>query len=72
VAEDAEPTETTRETERVDATQAHVADRAPSADEEAAAEKALEEFGTDRDEVAEKYEEMTDIGSHLEGEGKID
>ena len=69
---DSEPTETTREAERVDAGQAHGADRAPSADEEAAAEGARKEFGADRDKVAENYEEMTEIGSHLEGEGKID
>lgn len=52
----------------------HKADRMPSEEEEAAAERAeneLQESGEDR-EVAAHYEEMARRGAEQEGEGKID
>ena len=67
-----EPDEATLEAERVDATQAHAADRQPTAEEESAAERASKEFAEDSEDVAAHYEEMSDIGAHVEGEGKID
>ena len=69
---DAEPTEATRETERDDARQAHTADRPPTAEEEVAAERAQRSFGADRESVAEHYDEMTEIGANVKGEGEIE
>jgi hypothetical protein len=61
--------EGTLEAERVDAGEAHVADRAPTSDEEAAAEKAAKELEGDAKDAAAHYEEMSDIGAHTMGEG---
>ena len=72
MANDAEPNEATREAEQVDATQSHSADRPPTSEEEAAAEESLQKFGADEEAVAEHYEEMSDIGAHVKGEGSID
>ena len=67
-----EPNEATVEAERAEAGEAHVADRSPTAEEESAAEESAEEFEGDRAEVAAHFEEMSDIGAHAKGEGKID
>jgi hypothetical protein len=64
--------EGTLEAERADAGEAHVADRAPTSDEEAAAEKAAKEFEGDSKDAAAHYEEMSDLGAHAKGEGSID
>jgi hypothetical protein len=72
VANDAEPSEATREAEEVDATQSHSADRPPTSEEEAAAEESGKKFGADKDAVAQHEEEMSDIGAHVKGEGSID
>jgi hypothetical protein len=64
--------EGTREAERIDAGEAHVADRAPTSEEEAAAETAAAELEGDSKEAAAHYEEMSDIGAHVKGEGAID
>jgi hypothetical protein len=72
VENEAQPDDATLEAERVDATQAHAADRPPTGEEEAAAEQSAERFEDDREEVAEHYEEMSDIGAHVKGEGAID
>jgi hypothetical protein len=69
---EAEPTEATIEAEHVDATQDHVADRPPTEEEEAAAEESREKLEADAKDVAEHYEEMSDIGAHVKGEGAID
>jgi len=45
------------------------ADRPPTEEEAAAAEKAAADV--DVDEVAEHYEEMTEKGKEVEGEGRI-
>jgi len=68
----AEPTDATREAEDVDATQAHAADRPPTKEEEAAAEESRETYEADAKDVAEHYDEMSDIGAHVKGEGAID
>jgi hypothetical protein len=46
------------------------ADRAPTADEEAAAERGA--ATVDVDEVAEHYEEMSETGANIRGEGQIE
>jgi hypothetical protein len=59
--------------EQADADRAHVADRDPTSAEEEAADHALSEQGDDeRQRVAEHYEEMTEIGAHVKGEGAIE
>jgi hypothetical protein len=63
--------EGTVEAERIDAGEAHTADRAPTSEEEAAAEKAAAEFEGDSKDVAAHYEELSDIGAHAKGEGEI-
>jgi hypothetical protein len=64
--------EATREAERLEAQQAHVADRPPTADEETEAAKSREAYASESGQAAEHYQEMTDIGAHVEGEGAID
>jgi hypothetical protein len=60
------PSEQTRETEDEDARTPARADRAPTADEEKAAE------GLELDpEVAEHYEEMAERGANQKGEGRL-
>jgi hypothetical protein len=67
-----EPTEATLEAERLDAAQAHAADRPPTDEEDAAAEESEEKFKGDKAEVAEHYKEMSDIGAQVKGEGAIE
>lgn len=45
-------------------------DRAPTVDEEAAADEASASVDVDR--VAEHYEEMTELGADVRGEGQIE
>jgi hypothetical protein len=72
VDNETQPDEGTLEAERADAGEAHVADRPPTDEEAAAAEGAAEKFAGDRQAAAAHYEEMSDIGAHVEGEGRID
>jgi hypothetical protein len=67
-----EPDAATREAESADATHAHAADRPPTTEEEAAAERSAESFGADRQAVAEHEEEMIDLGAHAKGEGAVE
>jgi hypothetical protein len=67
-----QPDEATVEAEQADATQAHTADRAPTSEEESAAERSAEKLAGDRESVSEHEKEMTDIGAHIKGEGEID
>jgi len=46
------------------------ADRAPTPDEESAAEKAAGQFDTER--VGEHFREMTEKGAEVRGEGQIE
>jgi hypothetical protein len=62
----------TKKAERDDAARSHTADRAPTSDEEAAAERSRTAFENDEHSVAEHYEEMADLGAHVKGEGQID
>jgi len=68
------PTPATQDAEGDEAAWAHVADRGPTPDEERAAEEAVESLESEgrRGSVAEHYEQMTDIGAHVSGEGEID
>jgi hypothetical protein len=67
-----EPTEATLDAERLDASQAHTADRPPTDEEATAAEESQEKFKGDEAEVAEHYKEMSDIGANVKGEGAIE
>jgi hypothetical protein len=67
-----QPDEGTLEAERIDAAEAHVADRPPTEAEEAAAEGAAEQFSSDREAAAAHFEEMSDIGAQDKGEGRIE
>jgi hypothetical protein len=66
-----EPDDRTREAELAEAGKSHTADQLPTAEEEAAAERERAELDADREDVAEHYEEMTDLGAHVKGEGEI-
>jgi hypothetical protein len=72
VDKETQPDEGTRQAERIDAGEAHVADRLPTDEEEAAAEGAAAEFAGDREAAAAHYEEMSDIGAEVKGEGRIE
>jgi len=72
VDNETQPDEGTRQAERIDAAEAHVADRPPTDEEETAAEGAAEKFAGDREAAATHYEEMTDLGAHAKGEGSIE
>jgi hypothetical protein len=71
MADTTEPNDATVAAEREEATSRHQADRTPTADEAAAAERGPDESGMDPDSVKEHYEEMTDLGAHVKGEGEI-
>ena len=66
-----EPDDRTREAELAEAGKSHTADRLPTAEEEAAPERERAELDADREDVAEHYEEMTELGAHVKGEGEI-
>jgi hypothetical protein len=66
------PDGATREAEHAEATSAHDADRPPTADEEAAADRSRQAFAEDGERVEELSEEMNDIGAHVKGEGSIE
>ena len=71
MAQSTTPDESTVEAERIDAEHAHSADRDATPEEEAAAERGMEEASGDPEQVAEHYEEMSDIGAHVKGEGEV-
>jgi hypothetical protein len=60
------PSRATRAAERSEAQHEHAADREPTEEEEALAEKS-----TLDPEVAEHEEEMLERGAHQEGEGRL-
>ena len=72
VDNETQPDEGTREAERIDAGEAHAADRPPTDEEETAAEAAAAKFEGDRQQAAAHFEELSDIGAHAKGEGRID
>jgi hypothetical protein len=64
-----EPNENTVQADEDESTAAHEADRAPTDQESADAEKASS--GVDVKEVGEHFEEMNEIGANVKGEGQI-
>ncbi|HEY3842798.1 MAG TPA: hypothetical protein VGL48_06060 [Acidimicrobiales bacterium] len=64
------PNEATNQADEADAGREHTPDRAPSAEEEGAAERgrALTE---DPESVAAHYEEMMEVGADVKGEGEV-
>jgi hypothetical protein len=66
-----EPDDRTREAELAEAGMSHTADRPPTPEEEAAAERERAELDADRKDVAAHYDEMTELGAHIKGEGEI-
>jgi hypothetical protein len=66
-----EPDDSTREAELAEAGKSHSADRSPTPKEEAAADRERAELDADRKDVAEHYEEMSELGAHIKGEGEI-
>jgi hypothetical protein len=71
--ESTEPNEGTRDAERSDAGRSHQADRPPTEQEVADADRARsDETPEDLKSVAEHYEEMAELGANAKGEGKID
>lgn len=68
-----QPEESTHEAEARQASREHVADRSPTSDEEAAAERALRDpaLSGDQSDVGRHYREMAERGSHQEGEGRV-
>jgi hypothetical protein len=69
--DDTEPDDRTREAELAEAGKSHTADRPPTPEEEAAAERERAELDEDRKDVAAHFEEMTELGAHIKGEGEI-
>jgi len=69
-----DPSEETIAADEEESRSAHVADRAPTEDEEAAADRARNDpsLAGDQEQVAEHFEEMTKKGVAEKGEGRID
>jgi hypothetical protein len=68
-----EPDEATISEQNSEAGAAHVADRVPTAEEEAAAEGELAKTDQqERDDVAAHEQEMNELGANAKGEGRID
>ena len=63
-----QPDASTRAAEDSDARHSHSADRPPTEEEAAAAERGQDEVDGDIRDVADHYEEMTDLGAHVKGE----
>lgn len=69
--DETEPNAATEEEDRTEAGAPHVADRAPTEDEERAADEARERFGDDAESVAEHERSMSQRGASDKGEGRI-
>ncbi len=66
-----EPTATTEEEERAEASSPHGADRAPTEDETRSADESRERFADDAESVAEHERSMNETGANVKGEGRI-
>jgi hypothetical protein len=66
-----ETSDRTTAAEEAEAGQAHVADRPPTTEEAAAADRSRVQFREDADQVATHEEEMAEKGAHVKGEGEI-
>jgi hypothetical protein len=68
-----EPDESTVSEQKSEAGAAHVADRLPTPEEEAAAEgESAKEDEQERRDVAAHEQEMNELGANAKGEGRID
>jgi|HubBroStandDraft_6_1064221.scaffolds.fasta_scaffold3194752_1 hypothetical protein len=66
-----EPDDATLAEDEREATQAHVADRAATAEEAEAADRSRDEFASDAPAVAENEESMAKRGAEIKGEGEV-
>lgn len=66
-----EPTPATEEADRAEAESSHVADRAPTAEEERLADDSRKRYEEDADSVAEHERSMNETGAEEKGEGRI-
>jgi hypothetical protein len=70
---DTEPNEATEAAETAEANKTAGADRLPTDEEAAAADKSFEAEGDDeRKNVAEHYDDMAKLGADIKGEGEIE
>lgn len=69
--DETKPDAATEEEDRAEAGMSHSADRAPTGDEERAADEARERYGDDADSVAEHERSMSERGANVKGEGRI-
>ena len=65
-----EPNPNTEAAEATEATAGHGADRPPTSEEERAAERAA--GAVDVEEVGKHFQDMSDIGAHVKGEGAVE
>jgi hypothetical protein len=65
------PSQATDEAERVDGQSAHGDTSPPVPEDDAAADKARQQFKDDEEQVAEHYKDMVEKGAHVKGEGEI-
>ncbi len=61
----------TQEEESREAASSHLPDRAPTADEEEAADRSRREFSDEAGEVAEHERIAAERGAHVKGEGEV-
>lgn len=69
--DETKPDATTEEEDRAEAGASHSADRAPTEDEERAADEARDRYGDDAESVAEHERSMSERGAKDKGEGRI-
>jgi hypothetical protein len=66
-----EPSATTEEEERTDASSPHMADRAATEEEERLADESRERYADEAESVAEHERSMGETGADEKGEGRI-
>ena len=66
-----EPDAATEEEERVEASDQHVADRAPTEEEERLADESRDRFADEAESVGEHERSMNETGANEKGEGRI-
>ncbi len=66
-----DPNKTTEDEEEAEANSPHVADRAPTDEEERLADESRERYANEADAVADHERSMTETGASEKGEGRI-
>jgi hypothetical protein len=66
-----EPDKATEEDELAESNKEHVADRAPTEDEERSADESRERYEDDAESVAEHERSMNETGANEKGEGRV-